>query len=93
MAQPVVHFEIIGKNPEKLRGYFGDLFGWEFDMSSPVAETVSEPTNYGFVNGGPTSDGTGIPGGVGGVSGELRDGSTLCADVKGLFVALRPGQP
>ena len=40
MAQPVVHFEIIGKDPEKLRGYFGDLFGWEFDMSSPVAETV-----------------------------------------------------
>ena len=27
------------------------------------------------------------------LSGELRDGSTLCADVEGLFVALRPGQP
>jgi hypothetical protein len=27
------------------------------------------------------------------LSGELRDGSTLCADVAGLFVALRPGQP
>ncbi|HEY5354132.1 MAG TPA: VOC family protein [Streptosporangiaceae bacterium] len=66
MAQPVVHFEIIGKDPEKLRGYFSDLFGWEFDMSAPVAETVSEPMNYGFVNGGTTSDGTGIPGGVGG---------------------------
>jgi uncharacterized protein len=75
MAQPVVHFEIIGKDPEKLRGYFGDLFGWEFDMSSPVAETVSEPTNYGFVNGGPTSDGTGIPGGVGG--GASYDGHVI----------------
>ena len=50
MAQPVVHFEIIGKDPEKLRGYFGDLFGWEFDTSAPVAEAVSEPMNYGFVN-------------------------------------------
>jgi acyl-coenzyme A thioesterase PaaI-like protein len=27
------------------------------------------------------------------LSGELRDGSTLCADAAGLFVALRPGQP
>ena len=29
MAQPVVHFEIIGKEPAKLRSYFGELFGWE----------------------------------------------------------------
>lgn len=27
------------------------------------------------------------------LSGELRDGDTLCADAEGLFVALRPGQP
>ena len=66
MAQPVVHFEIIGKDPARLRGYFGELFGWEFDTSAPVAAAVSEPTNYGFVNRVTTSDGTGIPGGVGG---------------------------
>jgi uncharacterized protein len=65
MAQPVVHFEIIGKNPEKLRGYFGDLFGWEFDTSSTVAEEISEPTDYGFVDHDP-GDGIGIPGGIGG---------------------------
>jgi uncharacterized protein len=62
MGQPVVHFEIIGKNPANLRKYFGELFGWEFDMSSPV----SEPLNYGFVNGSTASDGAGIPGGIGG---------------------------
>jgi hypothetical protein len=28
MGQPVVHFEIIGNDPEKLRVYYGDLFGW-----------------------------------------------------------------
>ena len=66
MAQPVVHFEIIGKEPAKLRSYFGELFGWEFDTSSPVATAVSEPDDYGFVNRNTTSDGTGIPGGVGG---------------------------
>jgi predicted enzyme related to lactoylglutathione lyase len=68
MGQPVVHFEIIGKDPAKLRSYFGELFGWEFDTSSPVAEAVSEPDNYGFVNPSTTSDGTGIRGGVGGGS-------------------------
>lgn len=69
MANPVVHFEIIGKDPEKLRNYFGELFGWSFDNSSPVAEAVSEPSNYGFVDRVTTSDGTGIPGGVGGGAG------------------------
>jgi predicted enzyme related to lactoylglutathione lyase len=66
MGQPVVHFEIIGKDPDKLRSYYGDLFGWEFDTSGAVSEEVSEPTNYGFVDRNTTSDGTGIPGGVGG---------------------------
>lgn len=66
MAQPVVHFEIIGKDAARLRSYFGELFGWEFDTSSPVAEAVSEPGNYGFVDRITASDGSGIPGGVGG---------------------------
>jgi len=69
VANPVVHFEIIGKDPERLRNYFGELFGWSFDTSSPVAEAVSEPSNYGFVNRVTTPDGTGIPGGVGGGTG------------------------
>ena len=69
MGQPVVHFEVIGKDPAGLRGYYGELFGWEFDTSSPVSEAVSEPSNYGFVGGNTTSDGTGIPGGVGGGAG------------------------
>jgi uncharacterized protein len=69
MGQPVVHFEIIGKDPAKLRGYFGELFGWEFGLPSPVSEAVSDPADYGFVNRMTTSDGTGIPGGVGGGPG------------------------
>ncbi|GHO98720.1 glyoxalase [Reticulibacter mediterranei] len=66
MGQPVVHFEIIGKDPEKLRRYYGDLFGWTFDMRTPVSEAVSEPGNYGCVDHNTTSDGVGIPGGIGG---------------------------
>jgi uncharacterized protein len=65
MGRPVVHFEIIGKDPEQLRSYYGGLFEWEFDTSGAVSESVSEPGSYGFVDN-TTSDGTGIPGGVGG---------------------------
>jgi predicted enzyme related to lactoylglutathione lyase len=69
MGQPVVHFEIIGNNPTKLRSYYGNLFAWEFDMSGPVSKAISEPGNYGFVSPITTSDGVGIPGGVGGGAG------------------------
>ena len=39
MGQPVVHFEVIGKDGEGLRNYYSELFGWGF------GETVG-PTNY-----------------------------------------------
>lgn len=66
MSQPVVHFEIVGKDPTLLRKYFGELFGWQFDVPSPVAREVSAPDNYGFVDLITSKDGTGIRGGVGG---------------------------
>jgi hypothetical protein len=52
-----------GKIRRSSGGYYGELFGWTFDTSSPVADAVSEPANYGFVDRITTSDGTGIPGG------------------------------
>jgi len=64
MAQPVVHFEIIGSDPGALRSFFGDLFDWSFDMGGSVADVVSEAGNYGFTE---APEG-GIPGGVGGGS-------------------------
>jgi predicted enzyme related to lactoylglutathione lyase len=69
MPQPVVHFEVIGKDPIRLREYFGELFGWDFDVPSPVAQEVSEPANYGFLDLVTSEDGTGIRGGVGGGAG------------------------
>ena len=66
MGQPVVHFEIIGTDPTRLRGFFNDLFEWEFDTSGTVAEAISEPTNYGFIDLLTASDGSGIRGGIGG---------------------------
>ncbi|MDP9220697.1 MAG: VOC family protein [Actinomycetota bacterium] len=69
MGNPVVHFEIIGSDPDRLRTYYGDLFGWEFDTSAEVSAAVSEPTGYGFTQSSTTDDGMGIPGGVGGGNG------------------------
>ncbi|HEY3866852.1 MAG TPA: VOC family protein [Actinocrinis sp.] len=66
MGQPVVHFEIIGTDPAGLRAYYGSLFGWEFAVGGPVAPSVSEAGNYGFVEPG---QGQGIPGGIGGGPG------------------------
>ena len=63
MGQPVVHFEIIGTAPGRLRDYYAGLFGWTFDTTGPVAPSVSAAGEYGF-----TSD-AGVPGGVGGGPG------------------------
>jgi uncharacterized protein len=75
MGMPVVHFEIIGQDPAALRQYYGELFGWAFDTTGPVAETVSQPGEYGFVERATTDDGVGIPGGVGG--GPAHDSHAL----------------
>jgi predicted enzyme related to lactoylglutathione lyase len=68
MGQQVVHFEIIGRDPATLRSYYGDLFGWEFQVGDANTETVSQPGNYGFVE----ESVAGINGGVGGGEGYER---------------------
>jgi uncharacterized protein len=59
MGQPVVHFEIVGKDADRLRTYYGELFGWQFDADNPM--------NYGIVqrDQNVSDDGVGIGGGVG----------------------------
>ena len=73
VGQPVVHFEIIGRDPAKLRSYYGELFGWEFQIGDATTDAVSQPGSYGFVAGATT--GGGINGGVGG--GEGYEGHVL----------------
>jgi uncharacterized protein len=68
-ARPVVHFEIIGADPQRIRDYYEQLFGWRFEVPSPVASEVSDPNGYGFLDLITTADGTGIRGGVGGGPG------------------------
>jgi predicted enzyme related to lactoylglutathione lyase len=42
MSSPLIHFEVAGKDPAKLQGFFGDLFGWQVNADNPM--------NYGMVN-------------------------------------------
>ena len=60
MGQPVVHFEIIGKDGKKLIDYYSELFGWEIDANNPMG--------YGVVqrDGNTNAEGIGIGGGIGG---------------------------
>jgi predicted enzyme related to lactoylglutathione lyase len=66
MGQPVVHFEIIGKDAERLQSYYSELFGWEIDSDNPM--------NYGVVSreANVNPDGLGIGGGVGDGAGGIR---------------------
>jgi uncharacterized protein len=59
MGQPVVHFEVIGKDGEKLQRYYADLFDWSIAADNPM--------NYGIVDREENlnADGVGIGGGVG----------------------------
>ena len=69
MGQPVVHFEIIASDGEKLQSYYSELFGWEIDANNPM--------KYGIVarEENLNKDGIGIGGGVG-TGPEGYDGHT-----------------
>jgi uncharacterized protein len=58
MANPVVHFEITGRDGEKLQAYYSELFGWQIDNSAGPG--------YGVIprDGHTNSDGVGIGGGI-----------------------------
>lgn len=60
MGQPVVHFEVIGKDGKALRDYYSRLFDWEIDADNPMGYgTVDRAANL-------SDEGVGIGGGVAG---------------------------
>lgn len=63
-ADPVVHWEIIGRAPAALRSFYERVFDWEPDTDSAVAAAISDAGDYGFVTA-PEASGS-IPGGIGG---------------------------
>jgi len=61
MANPVVHFEITGKDGKKLQNFYSGVFGWNIDANNPM--------NYGIVN---AEEGRGIGGGISAGDGGTR---------------------
>jgi predicted enzyme related to lactoylglutathione lyase len=59
MGQPVVHFEILGKDAKHLQEFYSGLFGWEINADNPM--------NYGVVD---TKGGSGVGGGIGPAQGQ-----------------------
>ena len=59
MGQPVVHFEIIGRDGPALQRWYADQFGWQPDANNPM--------KYGVINRDDnlSPDGMGIDGGIG----------------------------
>jgi hypothetical protein len=57
MANQVGWFEVIGQDGPKLRSFYGDVFGWQFQMP----EGGPEGMDYGMTD----SSATGIGGGIG----------------------------
>jgi predicted enzyme related to lactoylglutathione lyase len=69
MGQPVVHFEVIGRDPENLRRFYGELFDWDFQVGDAGSPVVSDPGQYGFIDGSTNGEAGAINGGVGGGPG------------------------
>jgi predicted enzyme related to lactoylglutathione lyase len=64
MGQPVVHFEVVGKDGEKLQSYYAELFDWDVNAENEM--------KYGLVDREANSNGEGI--GLGGGIGQGPEG-------------------
>ena len=64
MGQPVVHFEVIGGDGDRLRSYYGELFDWDVNADNEM--------RYGLVDREANSNGEGV--GLGGGIGQGPDG-------------------
>jgi predicted enzyme related to lactoylglutathione lyase len=80
MANPVVHFEIIGQDGDATQKFFADLFGWTIDTNNPM--------KYGMVDPGDNPEGRGIAGGVAGAMGGGPGYVTVYVEVDDVEAAL-----
>ncbi len=82
MGQPVVHFEVIGKDGAALKSFYGDLFGWEINDDNPM--------DYGTIqrDGNTRDDGAGIGGGVSGGPDGYEGHVTFYVEVPDIEAAL-----
>jgi predicted enzyme related to lactoylglutathione lyase len=59
MPNPVVHFEVLGKDAGALQAFYGRVFDWELDPVMPTYAMVSKGTDDGIAGGiGSAPDGS-----------------------------------
>ncbi len=65
MGQPVVHFEVVGKDYDRLKSFYSDVAGWTYD--EPPEATQEGVPPYALVprEGNTNPEGIGIGGGIG----------------------------
>ena len=78
MANPVTHFEVIGKDGKKLQEFYGEVFSWKINADNPM--------NYGMVS---SEGGEGIGGGIGAGPGGQDVGVTFYIEVANLEDTLK----
>ena len=82
MGQPVVHFEVMGRDVEKLRTFYASLFDWQINADNPV--------QYGIVDRESNVNAEGV--GIGGGIGQMPEGhpgySTFYVEVPDVEAAL-----
>jgi predicted enzyme related to lactoylglutathione lyase len=80
MANPVVHFEILGQDAAALREYYSGLFGWEFSAPGPIGYHLTDP--------GRNAGGAGIAGAVGAMPAGYPGQVTFYVEVPDVEAAL-----
>ena len=51
MGNPVVHFEVVGKDAQALQSFYKDAFDWQMEPEIPNY-TIAHPGGEGSINGG-----------------------------------------
>ena len=52
MANPVVHFEVMGKDGAQLRTFYGQAFGWHLAPEAGTNDSYAVVENGGSITGG-----------------------------------------
>ncbi len=50
VANPVVHFELIGPDTALLRQFYTSMFGWNAAPGASVAPAISSTDQYAFID-------------------------------------------
>lgn len=66
MPNPVVHFEIVSKDPDSLSGFYRDAFGWNVASQHPGTGAGGVPKYFMALPDGGQPPAIGINGGIGG---------------------------